>query len=89
MPRVRADDYDTKYQSILDSAAALFESGNLMLMGSRAVDKGDWVRMSRAMIESGQTVLKAVQAKNAAGVLAAGEAVNTSCDNCHRRYQRA
>ena len=42
-----------------NSAAALIESGNLLLMGSRAVDKGDWVKMSQAMIEAGKAALKA------------------------------
>ena len=71
-----------------DSAAALVESGNLMLMGSRAVDQGDWVKMSQALIDAGTLTLRATQAKSAEQVLAAGEAVNTSCDNCHRKYQR-
>ena len=71
-----------------NSAAALIESGNLLLMGSRAIDKGDWVKMSQAMIEAGKLALKATEDKSAEGVLAAGEEVNASCDNCHRRYQR-
>jgi hypothetical protein len=84
----KAPHTDEEWEVVGNSAAALIESGNLILMGSRAVDTGDWVKMSRAMIESGQTVLKAAQAKDAAGVFAAGEAVNTSCDNCHLKYQR-
>jgi hypothetical protein len=79
---------DEEWEVVGNSAAALIESGNLLLMGSRAVDKGDWVRMSQAMIDAGKVALKAVQEKNAEGVLAAGEEVNVSCDNCHRKYQR-
>jgi hypothetical protein len=71
-----------------NSAAALIESGNLMLMGSRAVDKGDWLKQSQALIEAGKVALKAVQDKNADQLLASGEAVNTSCDACHLKYQR-
>jgi hypothetical protein len=79
---------DAEWEEVGNSAAALIESGNLLLMGSRAVDKGEWVKMSRALIESGKIALKATQDKNAEGVLAAGEQVNMSCDGCHRRYQR-
>ena len=79
---------DAEWEEVGNSAAALIESGNLLLMGSRAVDKGEWVKMSQAMIESGKAALKATQDKNAEGVLAAGEQVNMSCDGCHRRYQR-
>jgi len=44
--------------------------------------------MSQALIDAGKVALKATEAKSAEGVLAAGEAINTSCDNCHRKYQR-
>jgi hypothetical protein len=79
---------DAEWEEVGNSAAALIESGNLLLMGSRAVDKGEWVTMSQAMIEAGKLTLKATQEKSAEGVLAAGETLNMSCDNCHRKYQR-
>jgi hypothetical protein len=84
----RAPKTDEEWEALGNSAAALIESGNLLLIGTRAVDNGDWVTMSRAMIASGQTVLKAAQAKNAGRVFEAGEAVTTSCDSCHHKYQR-
>ena len=70
------------------SAAALIESGNLLMLGTRAIDKEEWVKMSQAMIEAGKLALKATQDRSADGVLAAGEQINASCDACHRRYQR-
>ena len=79
---------DEEWEAVGNSAAALIESGNLLLMGSRAVDQGDWVKMSQAMIAAGKVALRATQARSADQVLAAGEAVNASCDNCHRKYQR-
>jgi len=79
---------DAEWEEVGNSAAALIESGNLLLLGSRAVDKGEWVKMSQAMIEAGKVALKATQDKNTEGVLAAGEQVNMSCDACHRRYSR-
>ena len=66
----------------------MIESGNLLLIGSRAVDHSDWLKESQALIEAGKQTLKATQDKNAEGVLEAGAAVNMSCDNCHRNYQR-
>ena len=80
---------DAEWESLGNSAAALIESGNLLLMGSRAVDKGDWVKYSLELIESGKAALKATQAKSAEQVLASGDKVNQSCDNCHRKYQRS
>jgi hypothetical protein len=80
---------DEEWETLGYSAAALVESGNLLLMGSRAVDKGEWVKFSQDLIAAGRDALKATQAKNADQVLASGEKVNESCDNCHRKYQRS
>src|SRR5205823_11877397 len=84
----RAPRTDEEWEAVGNAAAALIESGNLLMMGSRAADQGDWLKQSQALIEAGKETLKAVQAKNAEGVFAAGEPVNLSCDNCHRKYQR-
>ena len=77
-----------EWQQVGNSAAALIESGNLLLMGSRAVDQSDWVKMSQMMMEGGKLALRATQAKDAEQVLAAGETINNACDGCHRKYQR-
>ena len=79
---------DEEWAAVGASAAALVESANLLLMGDRAVDRGDWVKMSRAMADAGTAALKAAEAKSADGILAAGETINASCDACHQRYQR-
>ena len=84
----KAPHTEEEWEHVGTSAAALIESGNLLLMGSRAIDQGDWVKMSQALIEAGTVALRATEAKNAEQVLAAGEAVNASCDTCHRKYQR-
>jgi len=79
---------DEEWAEVGSSAAALVEAGNLLTIGTRAVDRADWVTMSRAMIDAGTAALAAAEAKSAEGILAAGEHINTSCDNCHERYWR-
>ncbi len=79
---------DAEWAALGDSAAALVESGNLLVIGDRAVDQGDWVKMSKALSDASMMALKAAEAKNADGILEAGSIINTSCDNCHQRYQR-
>ena len=69
-------------------AAALAESGTLLMTGSRAVDQGDWIKMSQAMVDAARQTIKAVEAKKPESVLESGEAVNISCDSCHERYRR-
>ena len=80
---------DAEWAAVGASAAALVESANLLVTGDRAVDRGDWVTMSRAMADAGMTALKAAEAKSADGILAAGETINETCDNCHEKYQRS
>lgn len=79
---------DEEWARVGASAAALIEAANLLLMGSRPVDQGDWVTMAKAMAGAGQTALKAADAKDAQGILEAGETINQTCDNCHQKYQR-
>jgi len=79
---------DTEWAVVGASAAALVESANLLMVGDRAVDRGEWAKMSKALADAGMLVLKATQAKDAQGILAAGETLNASCDSCHRQYQR-
>ncbi|MGH9146163.1 MAG: hypothetical protein ACRD1Q_05600 [Vicinamibacterales bacterium] len=84
----RAPKTDEDWAAVGSSAAALVESGNLLVTGDRAVDREDWVKMSQALSEAGMLVLKATEAKSPDAVLAAGATVNETCDNCHRKYQR-
>ena len=79
---------DDEWAVVGANAAALIESANLLTVGNRAVDQGDWVKMSKAMADAAQTALKATTDKNPDGILAAGEKINETCDNCHEKYQR-
>jgi hypothetical protein len=79
---------DEEWATLGAHAASLAESGNLMLTGNRAVDSGDWVAMTRAMIAAAQKAMKAADAKSKEGILEAGSEINTTCDNCHAKYLR-
>jgi hypothetical protein len=79
---------DEDWAMVGNAAAALAEAGNLLMVDGRAVDRGEWMKMSQAMIDASKLVLKAVDAQDTEGILAAGEPLNESCDSCHQRYQR-
>jgi hypothetical protein len=79
---------DEDWEALRDSAAALAEAGNMMMLGSRAVDKGDWIRMSRALIDAATLTLKAADAKSPADVFNSAEVIYNSCNTCHMKYQR-
>jgi hypothetical protein len=79
---------DADWAKVESAGAAVAESGNLMLTGSRAIDKGDWVKMTNDMIEQGKKAMAAAQAKDKDKIVEAGGDLNTTCDNCHARYSR-
>lgn len=79
---------DEEWAAVGASAAALVESGNLMLLGNRLVDEGDWVTMTRAFMDASQAALKAAEAQDKEAILDAGSTLNETCDTCHAKYQR-
>ena len=44
--------------------------------------------MTRDMMEQGKAAMKAAEAKDKDKIVEAGGELNTTCDNCHARYQR-
>jgi hypothetical protein len=79
---------DAEWARVADNAAALAEAGNLLLVDGRAVDKGEWVQISKAMVDAAQLALKAAEGQDKEGILSAGSTINETCDSCHARYQR-
>jgi len=79
---------DAEWAKVANAAAAIIESGNLLLMGNRVVDKGEWIKMTHDFMEQGKLALKAAEAKDKDGIVSAGGDLNTTCDNCHAKYQR-
>jgi hypothetical protein len=79
---------DEEWAAVANSAAALVESGNLLLVGNRVLDNGDWVTMARELVATATVALKAAEAKSTEGILASGGDINDTCDNCHAKYQR-
>ena len=84
----KAPKTDEEWALVGAAGASLAEAGQLLMTESRAVDRGDWIKMSQQMIDAGLATLKAVESKDKDGVLNAGEPLNASCDNCHQRYRR-
>jgi hypothetical protein len=78
---------DEEWATVRNSALTLAESGNLLMIGDRAKDKGEWIKLSRALADAGLAAFKAAEAKNPAALLEAGGLVTAVCDNCHTLYR--
>src|SRR5580765_3329199 len=55
---------DEDWAKVGSAAAAVVESGNLLLTGNRAIDKGDWVKMTHDMMDKAKAAMAAAQAKD-------------------------
>jgi len=77
---------DKEWTALENSALALAESGNLLMIGSRAKDSKTWMQYSKAMIDAAEMAFKAAQSKNVDAVLEAGDKIYATCETCHERY---
>ena len=70
-----------------DQALLLAESGNLLMIGTRVRDNGNWMKMSRAMVDAAALAATAAQKKDATALEAAADALTITCMTCHRPYR--
>jgi len=77
---------DADWETIRNSAATVAEAGNLLMMEGRARNQDDWMKKSRALIDSANLMLQAIDAKDAPGVFTAGSDLYLACSGCHSTY---
>ena len=77
---------DEEWATVRNSALTLAEAGNLLMIGDRVRDKGDWIKMSQALVDIGVVALKAAEAKNPEALFEAGGQVYEVCKQCHSKY---
>ncbi len=76
-----------EWELLRASALTLAESGNLLMMDKRARDQGDWIKESRALVETGAAAYKAAQAKDLDGIRALNDRLTQVCVDCHQEYR--
>jgi hypothetical protein len=70
-----------------NQALVLAESGNLLMVGTRVRDNGNWMKMSRAMVDAAALAATAAEKKDAMALETATDAITVSCMECHRPYR--
>lgn len=84
-----APNNDTAWTEIRNRAVILAESGNLLMLGGRAKDSGEWAKLSRALVDAGAAALKAAETKNMDALLEVGDQLVPICEGCHKPYRDA
>jgi hypothetical protein len=82
----RAPKTDEEWAAVRNSAFVIAESGNLMMIGSRAKDTGEWMRQSQALIDVGMRAVKAAEARDKDAIFTVGGEIYDVCANCHQAY---
>lgn len=77
---------DGAWTKVRNQAIILAESGNLLMIGSRAKNDEVWMSTSRALVEAGEAAKKAAEAKNLDGINEAGNRMIDACEVCHKAH---
>ena len=77
---------EEEWTKVRNAAVAVSEAGNLLMMEPRARDADEWMRLSKAMVDTGAEAIKAADAKDPDAVFEAGAQIYAVCSNCHAKY---
>lgn len=77
---------EEEWIAVQNSAVILAESGNLLMIEGRAMDRGVWMQSSQALIDAGAAAVQAAAARDPDAVFALGEQIYNACEGCHARY---
>ena len=75
-----------EWDAVRNAAYVVAESGNLLMMPSRAKDGGEWMAASQLMIEAAQKAIRAAESRDKDAVVTVGAEVYDACTNCHSKY---
>ena len=78
---------EKEWNDLQAQALMLAESGNLLMMGRRARDQGDWIKESQEMVDVGAAAYKAALAKDLPAIVALNQRLNDACVTCHQQYR--
>jgi hypothetical protein len=84
-----------KWEAVENSALAIAETANLLMIPGRACSNGssvptkdpDWPKLVERLREAGLAGYQAAQSRNHERILQATGALNEACNTCHGRYR--
>jgi len=70
-----------------NQSLVLAESANLLMVGTRVRDNGNWMKMSRALVDAAALAATAAEKKDAMALEGAADSITVACMECHRPYR--
>jgi hypothetical protein len=84
--RQRRPETEEQWTAVRNSAVTLGESGNLLMIGTRALDDGEWAAGARMLVEASLKTIEAAEARDGDALFQAGSDLYAACTNCHEKY---
>jgi hypothetical protein len=75
-----------EWDAVRNAAIIVAETGNLLMMSSRAKDGGEWMKQARALVDVGQKAIRAAESHNRNAVFDTGAEMYDVCTSCHVKY---
>jgi hypothetical protein len=80
---------EEEWLKVKHSAAVIVESGNLLLLPGRFRDNKDWQEISYGLIDVGQRLITAIDARDSEAMFDLGGQLYSVCVSCHQLYMTA
>jgi len=77
---------DAEWTVVRNAAAIVAETSNLLMLAPHARDQGDWVAMTRRVIDKANECVQAAEAKDIETLFTAGGDMYIACTACHAKY---
>lgn len=77
---------DAGWDNVRNNAAIVAQTGNLLMLPDHALGQGDWIELSKGLVDAGVLAVKAAEAHDADALFKAGGQIYNVCRACHQQY---
>jgi hypothetical protein len=75
-----------EWDEVLRAGMIVAETGNLLMMPSRAKDGGEWMTAARNLVDKAELAVRAAEARDRQAVFDRGAEMYDACVACHTKY---
>jgi hypothetical protein len=75
-----------EWDEVRRAGVIIAESGNLLMMPSRAKDGGEWMQAARHLVDTAEAAIRAAEARDRQAVFDRGAEMYDACVACHVKY---